>query len=59
MFVHNNLEVYMTPRNLHGQGFTRNHEDETYCRNQFWRSERLKFGHICWAIQPTLAVPIC
>ena len=33
MFVHDNLEVYMTPRNLHGQGFMRNHEDETYCRN--------------------------
>jgi hypothetical protein len=35
MFVHNSLEAYMTLRNLHGQGFTRNYKDETYWRNQF------------------------
>jgi hypothetical protein len=53
MFVHDNMEAYMTLRNLHGQGLTRNYEDETYCRNQFWRSVQLKFGHICWEIQHT------
>ena len=46
-------------RNLHGRGFTHNYEDESYYRNQFWRSVQLKFGHICLEIQPTLAVDIC
>lgn len=35
IFVLDNVEEYMMPHNLHGLDFTRNDEDETYCRNMF------------------------
>ena len=59
MFVEDNMGEFMMLRNLHGLDFTRNCEDETYCRNRFWTSVELKFGRICLVIRPTLAFHMC